>query len=262
MKTILVENKPLIRQELEEILRGIREVNVAGSFENSEKALEYAKENIVEFALLNTELQTMDGLDLGRKLREIRPGIVLIYMTENADRFEEILKMKADYCIMEPCSRVDIEDAAQRAKLLIRRQKKCVTVKMFGRFDVFVDGRLLYFKNAKSKELLALCMDRCGGSVSMEEAVDKLWPERAYDEKVKRLYRKAVMNLQGALKEKGITELFQTNRGSCHISSGEVECDYFTYLVEPKKNSKMFHGEYLFDYSWGEETLANLMNEY
>lgn len=251
-----------MRQKLEEMLRGIREVNVVGSFGDSEKALEYAEENIVEFALLNTEMPVMDGLDLGRRLRDACSGIVLIYITENRDRLADIIKMKADYCVLEPYSREDVVDAAERAKLLSRRQKKIVTVKMFGRFDVFVNGSLLYFKNAKSKELLALCMDRCGGSVSMEEAVDKLWPERAYDEKVKRLYRKAVMNLQGALREKGITELFQTERGSCHISRGEVECDYFTYLVEPDKNSKMFQGEYLFDYSWGEETLANLMNAY
>ena len=251
-----------MRQKLEEMMKGVREVNVVGSFGEPEKALEYAKENIVEFALLNTELRTMDGLDLGRALREVYPGIVLIYITENGDRLADIIKMKADYCVMEPYGRGDIEDAAERARLLSRRQKRVVSVRMFGRFDVFVDGRLLYFRNAKSKELLALCMDRRGGSVSMEEAVDKLWPERLYDEKVKRLYRKAVMNLQGALREKGVTELFQTERGSCHISSGEVECDYYAYLVEPEKNGKMFQGEYLFDYSWGEETLANLMNAY
>lgn len=251
-----------MRQKLEEMLGGIREVNVVGSFGDSEKALAYAEENIVEFALLNTEMPMMDGLELGRRLRDACSGIVLIYITENRDRLADIIKMKADYCILKPYSREDVVDAAERAKLLSRRQHKFVTVKMFGRFDVFVNGSLLYFKNAKSKELLALCMDRCGGSVSMEEAVDKLWPERTYDEKVKRLYRKAVMNLQGALREKGITELFRTERGSCHISRGEVECDYFTYLVEPDKNSKMFQGEYLFDYSWGEETLANLMNAY
>ena len=249
-----------MRQKLESIMREIRGVDVVGGFRNSEKALEFAEENIVEFALLNTEMPGMDGLDLGERLRKIRPGIVLIYMTENRDRLFDILKMKADYCIMKPYNRDDIEDAAERAKLLAGRLKKPVTVKMFGRFDVFVNGKALDFKNAKSKELLALCMDRCGGSVSMEEAVDKLWPERAYDEKVKRLYRKAVMNLHGTLREKGITELFQTRRGSCHISREEVECDYFTYLIEPRKNGRMFQGEYLFDYSWGEETLANLMD--
>lgn len=251
-----------MRQKLEEVMGDITEVDVVGSFKNSEKALQYAEENTVEFALLDTEMPAMDGLDLGRKLREISPGIVLIYITENSDRLADVLKMKADYCIIKPCSRDDIEDAAARASLLAKRQKKPVMVQMFGRFDVFLNGKVLYFKNAKSKELLALCMDRCGGNVSMEEVIDKLWPERVYDERVKRLYRKAVMNLHETLENMGITDLFQTKRGSCHISRTEVECDYYQYLEDPAKSGNMFHGEYLFDYSWGEETLANLMNAY
>lgn len=244
------------------MLGDIRGVDVIGSFDSSRETLEYAGKHTVEFAILDIEMPEIDGLDLGKRLRDICPGIVLVYMISNCDRIVDIIKMKADYCVIKPCERCDMEDAAERAMLLCRRQKKHLTVQMFGRFDVFLDGKVIYFKNAKSKELLALCMDRCGGNVSMEEVIDKLWPERVYDEKVKRLYRKAVMNLQGTLKEKGVTELFQTARGSCHISKDEVECDYYTYMVEPEKNEKMFHGDYLFDYSWGEETLANLMNAY
>lgn len=249
-----------MQRKLETVMRSIREVDVVGSFGNSEKALEYAEENRVEFALLDTEMPVMNGLDLGRKLKKIYPGIVLIYITGNSDRLEDIIKMKADYCIIKPCRKGDIEDAAERAKLLFRRQKKQLKVQMFGRFDVFLDGKAIYFSNAKSKELLALCMDRCGGNVSMEEAIDKLWPDRAYDEKVKRLYRKAVMNLQGTLKGEGITEFFQTKRGICYIAKEDVECDYYTYLMKPERNRGLFQGKYLFDYSWGEETLANLID--
>lgn len=249
-----------MQRKLETVMKDIKEVDVVGSFGNSEKALEYAEENTVEFALLDMEMPEMDGLDLGRKLKKVCPGIVLIYMIENSDRLIEIVEMKADYCIMKPCCKGDIEDAAERAKLLSKRQKKQLEAHMFGRFDIFLDGKVIYFSNAKSKELLALCMDRCGGNVSMEEVIDKLWPERAYDEKVKRLYRKAVMNLQRTLKEEGITEFFQTKRGSCHITKEDIECDYYTYLVEPEKNRRLFRGRYLFDYSWGEETLAELMN--
>ena len=255
-----MDREPLMRRKLEEVMRGISEVNVVGSFKNSEKALEYAEENRVEFALLDTEMSQMSGLALGRKLKEVCPGIVLVYMTGDILQLEDIIRMKADYCILKPCGRCDIEDAVKRAILLSKRQEKQLKVRMFGRFDVFYNGEVLYFKNAKSKELLALCMDRCGGNVSMEESIDKLWPERAYDEKVKRLYRKAVMNLQRTLQDTGVTEFFQTGRGCCHISTEKVECDYYTYLEKPDKNSKMFQGKYLFDYSWGEETLANLMN--
>ncbi len=251
-----------MRRKLEEALDSIREVDVVGSFRSSKEALEYAEKNTVEFAILDIEMPEINGLDLGKRLREAFPGIVLIYTTVRVDWIADVIRMKADYCMIKPYSRYDIEDAAERAILLSKRQKKHLTAHMFGRFDVFLNGQVLHFKNAKSKELLALCMDRCGGNVSMEEVIDKLWPERAYDEKVKRLYRKAVMNLQGTLREKGITELFQTARGSCHISKEEVECDYYTYLIAPEKNEKMFQGDYLFDYSWGEETLANLMNAY
>lgn len=244
------------------MVRHIGEVDVRGNFGSSKEALEYAEKNTVEFALLDTEMPEISGLDLGKNLKDICPGIVLIYTTENCDRIVDIIRMKADYCVIKPYDMSDIEDAVERAVLLCRRQKKHVRAQMFGRFDVFLDGQVIHFKNAKSKELLALCMDRCGGDVSMEEVIDKLWPERAYDEKVKKLYRKAVMNLRGTLKEKGVTELFQTERGSCHISKEEVECDYYTYLTEPENNEKMFQGDYLFDYSWGEETLANLMNVY
>ncbi len=92
MKTILVDNEPLMQQKLETVMKDIREVDVVGSFGNSEKALEYAEENTVEFALLGTEMPEMDGLDLGRKLKEIYPGIVLIYITGKGDGLEDLMK--------------------------------------------------------------------------------------------------------------------------------------------------------------------------
>lgn len=260
MKTIIVDDDPGYVLRLEKEFRDIREVEVVGSFRNPRQALEYAEENTVEFALLDIRMPEMDGLELGRRLKEIYPGMVLIYVTGYSDHVVDVLRMKADYCIMKPYDRCDIEDATQRACLLSRRQRKTIAVRMFGRFDLFCGGMAVYFKNAKSKELLALCFDHCGGSVAMEEAIDKLWPERVYDEKVKKLYRKAVMNLQETLRPRGIRNLFRTGRGSCCILKEEVDCDYYAYLEDPLKNDVLFRGEYLFDYSWGEETLASLLN--
>lgn len=129
---------------------------------------------------------------------------------------------------------------------------------MFGRFQFFVSEQLVYFANAKAKELLALCLDHRGGEVSMEEAVDKLWPHRAYDDKVKKLYRKAVTALQATLREAGVEKIFITRRGACYVHVGNMECDYYSFLENRNQEKSLYAGSYLFDYEWGEETVAFL----
>ena len=81
-------------------------------------------------------------------------------------------------------------------------------IRTFGRFDVFVAATLIHFPNAKSKELLALCVDRRGSGVTMEEAIGLLWPDTPYDEKAKRRYRKAIMMLHHTLNMHGIPDIF------------------------------------------------------
>ena len=92
----------------------------------------------------------------------------------------------------------------------------------------------------------------------MEEAIDKLWPDRVYDERVKKLYRKAVMNLQSTLRDADAEDIFVTRRGACNVVTRLIDCDYYHYLEDKEANSELFDGEYLFDYAWGEETVARL----
>lgn len=134
-------------------------------------------------------------------------------------------------------------------------------VHTFGRFYVYFSGNIIEFKNHKSKELLALCIDRCGGNVSMEEAIDVLWPDHPYDMRVKALYRRTVLCLRKTLCSHGIARMFEANRAECHVNFGEICCDYYEYLagVETAKNS--YQREYMYEYSWAEETNARLLKE-
>lgn len=261
MDTILVDDELISMEQFEEECKLIKDINIVGKFDNPKKALEFAKKNRVDFALLDVEMPEMNGLELGKYLKEIHPNIILIYVTGYTKYVVDTMKLKADYCIMKPYDEKDIEDAVVRAKLLSKRLNKKIRIQMFGRFDVFVDDEVLHFQNKKSKELLALCMDHKGGMVSMEEVIDKLWPERLYDEKVKRLYRKAVICVQEVLDKAGIGQIFINKRGKCHVVTSGIECDYYTYLENPAENVDLFQEEYLFDYEWGEETLAQLMTK-
>ena len=115
----------------------------------------------------------------------------------------------------------DIREVLERAKLLSARQKKRVYIRTFGRFDVFIDGQAVYFSNTKAKELLALCVDHRGGTVTIEEAADKLWENRVYDSRVKNLYRKAVMQIRQLLAGYGVQLVYATlGPKGCFVANG------------------------------------------
>lgn len=135
---------------------------------------------------------------------------------------------------------------------------KRVTVRTFGDFDIFVDGELIEFKNQKAKELFAICIDNCGGEVTMKNAIEKLWEGRDYDDRVKRLYRKAVTYLNNIFKENGLENIFTSVRGSCHVNKKEINCDYYEVLEGKNIKETLFDGRYMTNYSWSEETCGRL----
>ena len=175
----------------------------------------------------------MSGIDLGKKFRALYPKIVLIYVTGHEDAYIDAMRMKADFYVCKPFDREDILEAIDRAQLLSARQFKQTMISTFGRFEVFVAATLIHFPNAKSKELLALCVDRRGSGVTMEEAIELLWPDTPYDEKAKRRYRKAIMMLHHTLNMHGIPDIFVSKRGQCYIRPEKILCDYYNYLKNP-----------------------------
>lgn len=260
MRVIVVDDEKLALRQFQFEIDGISWVNLSGAFSDPVEALEYFKYHPVEAAFLDIEMPGMNGLELAEKLREISPGLVIIFITGYEQYTLDALKIKADYYLTKPYDSRDIKEALERARLLSVRQKKRVYLRTFTRFEVFVDGSSVYFPNAKAKELLALCVDHRGGAVTIEEAVDKLWEGREYDNRVKNLYRKAVMQIRQVLSEHGVEDIFYGNRGSCRIDIKKIDCDYYELL---KGNSEAYkkwklERKYLEEYSWAEETSARL----
>lgn len=265
MKTILVDDELLSMQQFEEECKLIPEIDLVGKFADAKEAYEFAKNNQVEFALLDIEMPVMNGLELGRKLKKINQDMIIIYVTGYAGYVAETLKVKADYCIMKPYNKQDILDAVYRAKLLSKRFKKRLRAETFGRFCLFADEQPVYFPNSKAQELLALCIHREGGIVTMEQAISELWPDRPYDDKVKRLYRKATASIQEVLSEYGVFDLFVSKRGSCMIRKENLDCDLYSLLDGEEITEARLAGlgeGYMIDYSWAESRIVSLMENY
>ena len=234
MRVIIVDDERLALRQFEMETEDMPGVEVAGAFTNPVDALAYVQEHPVEAAFLDIAMPGMNGLALAEKLREIRPDLVVIFLTGYEQYTLDALKVKADYYLTKPYNKQDITEALERARLLAARQKKRVYARTFGRFDVFIDGEAVYFPNAKAKELLALCVDHRGGAVTIEEV----------------------------LAEHGAEALFSGSRGACQIDVRQMDCDYYEFLQGNRDALRAWQisGSYLEEYSWAEETGARLEN--
>lgn len=133
-----------------------------------------------------------------------------------------------------------------------------VSIRTFGYFDVFVSEKPIAFRNKKSKELFALLVDRRGGYISSEEAISFLWEDEPVSPVTLARYRKVALRLKNILKEYNISDVIESVDGKRRIVTTNVQCDLYDYLSGKEEYAQLFKGSYLTNYSWGENTLAEL----
>lgn len=153
-----------------------------------------------------------------------------------------------------------VEGSAENVKQTLP-EKRTIFIRTFGYFDVFVGDVPIAFRNKKSKELLALLVDRKGGYLTSEEAISFLWEDEPASTLTLSRYRKVALRLKNTLEEYGITDIVETTDGKRRIVMDKVECDLYNFLSGKEEFSQLFKGSYLTNYGWGETTLGELMNE-
>lgn len=138
--------------------------------------------------------------------------------------------------------------------------KRKVSIRAFGYFDVYINGQPIAFSHDKSKEMLAILVDRKGGFVSSSEMVSLLWENEEFNKTTQSRCRQVASRLKKTLDENGVGDIIETVNGRRRIIPEKVECDYFSYLANKLENHHLFTGTYMMNYSWSEMTIADLEN--
>ena len=98
-------------------------------------------------------------------------------------------------------------------------------------------------------------MDRNGAGMTAKQICAVLFPDDTDDSKNVAYLRQLVLDLRNTLKIVGAESVFCHETPYYRINTHLLKCDYFSYLEMGKPE---FHGEYMTQYSWAEETCAML----
>lgn len=260
MRTIVVDDEPLMLKRFVRLSSGIPDLNLAEQFESGEEALEYAEKNPVELAFLDVAMPVLSGIELAQKLRRIRADILIVFVTAYDEYIWDFNQVGGDYYILKPYTRKTLEMAMERVRLIARRQHKDLYIRTFGRFVVLKNGAPIPL-TGKAKEILALVVTKRGREISNEEIYTTLWEGREYSNEQMSVFYNALHRLKKALKNASCEHLLiSTPRGQM-ANTDCFDCDYYAWKDRNMDQRDRFEGEFLSEYSWGEYILASILNE-
>lgn len=230
-------------------------------------ALRWAEElagwgETLDYAFLDIQLGSMDGLELAWRLKKIFPHTVLFFCTAYNQYALNAFGLRAKGYLIKPIRAEDILSVLND-ELGDWRQAEPdgdgtplprVRVQAFGYFEVFVDGKPLVFERKKAKELLAYLVDRHGTSVTTEQMAAVLYEEENYDHRLKSRVTSASSSLQSTLKAAGAEDILVKSWGRLAIDPDKIKCDAYDFEKWDMAAVNAFHGEYMAGYSWAEFT--------
>ena len=156
---------------------------------------------------------------------------------------------------MKPVSAEDVQGEIDNIKG-VRQKEKLLRVNCFGNFEVYVREEKLVFKRLKTKELFAFLVDRNGAGMTAKQICVTLFPDDTDDSKNAAYLRQLFLDLKNTLKSVGAEAVLCHETPCYRIDTSLIKCDYISYLETGKPE---FHGEYMTQYSWAEDTCAMLM---
>ena len=254
MIAIAVDDEILMLGALVKAISASPDVKEVVKFSDCEEALGFVKDNHADVAFLDINMRGMGGLALAERILAVRPSCKIVFCTGYEEYAIPAFKLHASGYLMKPISAKDVQSELDNIKG-VRQKEKLLAVKCFGNFEVYVKEEKLVFKRSKTKELFAFLIDRNGAGMTAKQICAVLFPDDFDDTKNAAYLRQLVMDLKNTLKTVGAESVLRHETPCYRVDTTLIQCDYISYLENGKPE---FHGEYMTQYSWAEETCAML----
>ncbi len=261
MNVIAVDDEKLALDTLLDSAAKVMPGTEIHGFRVPEEALEYVRANGCDIAFLDIKMRSMTGLELARKMKDIKGDVNIVFVTGYSEYSLDAFRMYASDYLLKPATPEAVQSALEHLRNPIRpANEKKLRFQCFGNFEVYVDGRPLSFARSKTKEMLAYLVDRMGAAVTTGELMAVLWESGTDTPSRHSNLRNLVSDLKHTFSEICAEDVIIKSRNTLAINCEKVDCDYYDFLHHIPYAVNCYHGEYMMQYSWAEITTASLSN--
>ena len=254
MKIIAVDDEKIALQGLlASIKSAVPNAEVYG-FRYTGEAIAHMENDPCDVAFLDIEMKGMSGVEVAERLLAINPNVNIIFATGFGSYRDAAFDMHASGYLIKPITAESVKRELEHLRHPVSSPKR-LNFYTFGNFEVLFDEKPLKFKYQKSKELLAYLVDRKGAMCSTEEIIAVIFED---DSDHKAYYQRIRSDLLSVFTSIGCEALILQQKGMLGLAVKEVDCDYYDYLNGKTTLEKLYHGEYMAQYSFAEVTNAEL----
>lgn len=259
MNAICVDDEAQVLRHIVDSCQKTHLLNDVRGFTQPREALEWAASHPVDLALLDIDMPNMNGLELAKELRQLRPQISIIFITAYSQYSLDAFDVHPTSYLLKPFDQVRLNKEVEYA-LSVRAERKPthIAVQTFGHFEILVDGNTLSFRRSKSKELLAYLVARKGAGVTRQDAFAALWEDREYDVSMQKQMDVVIRSLRDTLQSSGIGGLFELRNRNLRIRPELIDCDMYRFLDGDEDAVNAYFGEFMSQYAWASAMEAQL----
>jgi two-component SAPR family response regulator len=260
MKLLAVDDEKIALDHILSLLRRINPAYETVGCRSGSAAVAKMQEHMFDIVFLDINLRDIDGIELAKKLKLMHPNVNIIFTTGYGSYAGEAFELHASGYVLKPLTEEKIRKELNdlRHPVSETRGNGKLKVHTFGNFEVYDrDGIPLSFQYAKSKEMFAYLIDRCGAFCANGEIMGVLWGDEASERK--RSYLKNLRtDLNLALEKAGFDNILIRRRGMIAVLPDQLDCDYYEWMKGVPSAINAYRGEYMVQYSWSEFTNSQL----
>ncbi|WMJ89898.1 response regulator [Anaerocolumna sp. MB42-C2] len=230
IRAIVVDDEWYTLEEISDLILLSGKMEVIKKYQNPVKVLEEINSLSVDVAFIDIEMPEIDGLTLAERIMEVSPDTSIVFVTSWNQYAVQAFDLNAVDYIMKPVRKERFQKMLDKIQIDRNRNKPSesseLTIRCFGKFDIFIGGTPVKWERAKAEELFAYLLMNHDSYVHKDLIIDNLWPD--YEP------QRALPILQTAICR--IRTIFSEVRDELHINySGNkyclaahnVDCDYF-----------------------------------